>query len=84
MKATNPVVRRVSRCPFWQMWFGALVRTVSAGHRWIQRVPFLFQRNPLLVHTLGLLAAAGLTWLVWRGYRQPGLLLDLANAMFLC
>jgi hypothetical protein len=43
-----------------------------------------FLRHPLLVHTLGLLAAAVLAWLVWRGYRQPGLLLDLANAMFLC
>jgi threonine/homoserine/homoserine lactone efflux protein len=41
-------------------------------------------RHPLLLHTLGLLAAAVLAWLVWRGYRQPGLLLDLANAMFLC
>jgi len=41
-------------------------------------------RHPLLVHALGLMAAAALTWLIWRGYRQPGFLLDLANAMFLC
>jgi hypothetical protein len=45
-------------------------------------------RHPRLVHTLGLLAAAVLAWLLgWlilHGYRQPGFLLDVANAMFLC
>jgi hypothetical protein len=41
-------------------------------------------RHPLLVHALGLMAAAALTWLIWRGYRQPGFLLDLANAMLVC
>lgn len=45
-------------------------------------------RHPLLGHTLGLLAAgvlaAVVSWLIVRGYRQPGLLLDLANAMLLC
>jgi hypothetical protein len=41
-------------------------------------------RHPLLLHALGLLAAGILTWLVWQGYRQPGFLIDLANAMMLC
>jgi hypothetical protein len=41
-------------------------------------------RHPRLVHALGLMAAAALTWLIWRGYRQPGFLLDLSNAMFVC
>ena len=45
-------------------------------------------RQPLLVHSLGLLAAAVLAglvgWLIVRGYRQPGFLLDLGNAMLLC
>lgn len=45
-------------------------------------------RHPLLGHTLGLLAAAVLagllSWLILRGYRQPGFLLDLGNAMLLC
>jgi hypothetical protein len=38
----------------------------------------------LALHALGLLAAGLLTWLVWRGYRQPGFILELANAMVLC
>jgi hypothetical protein len=46
------------------------------------------RRSPLrrrwALHTLGLIVAGLVTWLVWRGYRQPGLLLDLANAMLLC
>ena len=41
-------------------------------------------RRRLVLHTLGLIAAGLVTWLVWRGYRQPGFLLDLANAMLLC
>jgi hypothetical protein len=35
-----------------------------------------------------MIAAALLTglvsWLAWTGYRQPGFLLDIANAMTLC
>jgi hypothetical protein len=38
----------------------------------------------VVVHTLGLVLAALLTWLVWRAYQQPGLLLDFANALMLC
>ena len=38
----------------------------------------------LIRHALGLAAAAALTWLVWRGYRQPAFLIDFANAMLLC
>ena len=41
-------------------------------------------RRRIAAHTAGLLAAGLLTWLVWRGYRQPGFLLDIANAMLLC
>ena len=37
-----------------------------------------------VVHTLGLALAALLTWLVFRAYREPGLLLDLSNAFMLC
>ncbi|MET0204306.1 MAG: hypothetical protein ABW218_07745 [Casimicrobiaceae bacterium] len=37
----------------------------------------------LVGHTLGLIAAALVAWLIFRGYRQPELLLDLAN-MRLC
>jgi hypothetical protein len=38
----------------------------------------------LVVHTLGLALAALLTWLVFRAYQQPGLLLDLSNAFLFC
>jgi hypothetical protein len=38
----------------------------------------------LVVHTLGLVLAALLTWLVFRAYRDPGLLLDLSSAFMLC
>lgn len=41
-------------------------------------------RRRLALHTLGLVAAGLVTWLVWRGYRQPAFLLDIANAMLLC
>jgi hypothetical protein len=34
-------------------------------------------------HTLGLIAAVIIAWLVFRGYRQPEFLLELAN-MRLC
>jgi hypothetical protein len=37
----------------------------------------------LIGHTLGLVAAALIAWLIFRGYRQPELLLDLAS-MRLC
>ena len=35
------------------------------------------------LHIAGLLAAGVIAWLLWHGYRQPELLLDLA-AMQLC
>jgi hypothetical protein len=35
------------------------------------------------MHLVGLLAAGVIAWLLWRGWRQPELLLDLAN-MRLC
>jgi hypothetical protein len=34
-------------------------------------------------HTLGLIAAVIVAWLIFRGYRQPEFLLELAN-MRLC
>jgi len=34
-------------------------------------------------HTLGLVAAALLAWLIWRGYQSPDFLLDL-SALRLC
>jgi hypothetical protein len=37
----------------------------------------------LVWHSLGLIAAAIVAWLVFRGYRQPELLLELTN-MRLC
>ena len=37
----------------------------------------------LVGHTLGLIAAVLIAWLIFRGYRQPEFLLDLAN-MRLC
>jgi len=37
----------------------------------------------LIGHTLGLIAAMFIAWLIFRGYRQPEFLLDLAN-MRLC
>ena len=35
------------------------------------------------LHLIGLLAAGVIAWLLWQGWRQPELLLDLA-AMRLC
>ena len=35
------------------------------------------------LHHAGLLAAGVIAWLLWQGYRQPELMLDLA-AMQLC
>lgn len=31
------------------------------------------------LHLVGLLAAGAIAWLLWRGGRQPELLLDIAN-----
>ena len=46
-----------------------------------------FVRGPLarrlVGHTLGLIVAVLIAWLIFRGYRQPEFLLDLAN-MRLC
>ena len=41
-------------------------------------------RRRLAMQAAGLASAALVTWLVWRGYRQPAFLLDIANAMLLC
>ena len=48
----------------------------------LPRRPLL--RRRIALHALGLLVAGLVTWLVWRGYRQPGFLLDVANAAFWC
>ncbi len=45
---------------------------MGASRRWSSR--------RLVAHSLGLLIAALIVWLVLRGYRQPELLLDFANA----
>jgi hypothetical protein len=37
----------------------------------------------LVWHSLGLIVAVAVAWLIFRGYRQPEFLLDLAN-MRLC
>ncbi len=42
---------------------------------------FLSRRT--LWHTVGLLLAGVLAWLILRAYRQPGFIIDLAN-MSLC
>jgi hypothetical protein len=31
------------------------------------------------LHLVGLLVAGAIAWLLWQGYRQPELILDLAN-----
>jgi len=53
-----------------------------------RRFPLARLRRPQLAHAIGMIAAALLTglvtWLAWNGYRQPGFLLDIANAMTLC
>jgi len=58
---------------------------VDSADRQFQR-PRL--RRPQVAHAVGMIAAALLTglvsWLAWQGYRQPGFLLDIANAMTLC
>jgi hypothetical protein len=38
----------------------------------------------LVVHTIGLVVAALASWLVWRAYQQPGMLLELGSRMMLC
>lgn len=48
----------------------------------IPRRPLL--RRRIILHALGVVAAGLVTWVVWRGYSQPGLLIDLANAMLWC
>ena len=34
------------------------------------------------LHLAGILAAGVIAWLLWQGYRQPELFLDLANVNF--
>ena len=38
----------------------------------------------LLVKAVALVLAALATWLVWRAYQQPEMLLELGNLMLLC
>ncbi len=45
---------------------------MSAGRRLLS--------HRLVAHSIGLVVAALIVWLIWRGYRQPELLLDFANA----
>jgi hypothetical protein len=45
--------------------------------------PRAWHSRRVLWHALGLLVAALVAWLIVLGYRQPGLVLDLAN-MLLC
>jgi hypothetical protein len=40
--------------------------------------------HPRIAHALGVIVAALLTWLVWLGYRHPGFMVDIANAMTFC
>jgi hypothetical protein len=48
----------------------------------LRRRPRISRR--VLLHAIGLVLAGLLTWLVWRGYRQPDLLLDLSNLFLIC
>ena len=45
--------------------------------------PLRFLRHRIVWHTLGVIAALVIAWMIFRAYRQPGLLLDLGN-MLLC
>lgn len=60
----------------------------GAEHPRSSHFRFPLARHPLVAHGLGLLAAAVLAsllgWLILQGYRQPGLLIDIANGMMLC
>jgi hypothetical protein len=49
----------------------------SAAHPVPWRIP------RVVWHTVGLLAAAILAWLIWRGYQSPDFLLDL-GALRIC
>ena len=46
----------------------------AAGRR------FLSRRT--VWHTLGIVVALAIAWLVFRAYRQPDFMLDLSNMMF--
>jgi hypothetical protein len=50
---------------------------ISATHPLAARIP------RLVWHTLGLVAAAALAWLIWRGYQAPDFLIDF-SALRLC
>jgi len=60
----------------------------GAGHPRLPRFRFSLAGLPFGAHGVGLLAAAVLAsllgWLILQGYRQPGLLMDIANGMMLC
>ena len=55
----------------------ALPDELSGRHPFPGRIP------RVVWHTVGLLAAALLAWLIWRGYQSPDFLLDF-GALRIC
>jgi hypothetical protein len=43
--------------------------------------PHRFSGRRIVWHTLGVIVAAALAWLIVRAYRQPGFMLDAFNSM---
>jgi len=43
--------------------------------------PLRFFERRIVWHTLGVLVAIALAWLIVRAYRQPGFMLDVFNTM---
>jgi hypothetical protein len=44
--------------------------------------PHRFWQRRIVWHTLGVVIALALAWLVFRAYRQPEFMLDLTNMMW--
>jgi hypothetical protein len=44
---------------------------VNRPHRFLQR--------RIVWHTLGVIVALAVAWMIFRAYRQPGFMLDLSN-----
>jgi hypothetical protein len=44
--------------------------------------PLRFFQRRIVWHTLGVMVALALAWMIFRAYRQPEFLLDLTNMMF--
>jgi hypothetical protein len=44
--------------------------------------PLRFFSRRIFWHTLGVIIALALAWMIFRAYRQPDFLLDLSNMMF--